>query len=252
MRKNLIVGAVVLSVFMFLLGGYVVLNQHGVSAEASCTSTTAQVSVIGVASRDVTPDRGVVTINVVGTDKDADKAMEIMKESAAYVLSVAESYTDEKHIKTTGLSLSQRGHWEKDRYIYDEFVASESIKVDLEVGKVSQFLGEVTGGKAEHIRISGISFYYTEIDKVKKELLEEAIQDAQDNAIHLVKPLGAEFISLISVSYGGFSPLSYDDRFYGVKAEAASDVPVSAGSQHISVQVNAVFKAGPICTSIGK
>ncbi len=252
MRRTLIVGAVILSVFMFLLGGYVVLNQHGVSAEASCTSTTAQVSVIGVASRDVTPDRGVIIISVVGTNKDANEAMEIMKESVSYVLSIAKSYTDDSHITTTGLSLTQRGHWEKDRYVYDEFVASESIKVDLDVGKVSQFLGEVTGGKAEHIRISGISFYYTEIDKVKKELLEEAIQDAQDNAIHLVKPLGAEFISLVSVSYGGSQPIPYDIRLYEAKAGTAGDVPVSSGSQHISVQVSAVFKAGPICTSIGR
>ena len=252
MRRNLIVGAVILSVFMFFLGGYVVLNQHGISAEASCTSTTAQVSVIGVASRDVTPDRGVVTINVVATNKDANEAMEIMKESVAYVLSVAKSYTDDNHITTTGLSLTQRGHWENDRYVYDEFVASESVKVDMEVGKVSQFLGEVTAGKAEHIRISNVSFYYTEIDKVKKELLEEAIQDAQDNAIHLVKPLGAEFISLVSVSYGGSQPIPYDGRFYGAKAETAGEIPVSAGSQHISVRVNAIFKAGPICTSIGK
>ncbi len=250
--KKLLVLTVLFGIIMFAVGGYWALSSQKVSADVSCTSTTAKVSVIGVAKQEVTPDRAVITVNVVGEDKDANKAMEVMKENAQYVLDIAKTYTDEKYITTTGLSLRQSGHWEKDKYIYDKFVASEVIKIDVEVDRVGELTGKITADRAENVRLSGISFYYTKADEVRKNLLEKAILDAKDNAVRLVKPLGAEHISLISVSYGSYAPILMDnDMRYGA-AKGETEVPISAGSQTISVQVSAVFEAGPVCASIDK
>jgi uncharacterized protein YggE len=251
-NKKWLIFTVLFGIIMFAVGGYWALSSQKVSADVSCTSTTAKVSVIGVAKQDVTPDRAIITINVVGEDKDANKAMEVMKESAQYVLDIAKTYTDEKHITTTGLSLRQSGHWEKDKYVYDKFIASEVIKIDVAVDKVGELAGKITADRAENVRLSGISFYYTKADEVRKSLLEKAILDAQDNAIRLVKPLGAEHISLVSVSYGGYNPVPVQNDLRYEAAKVVADVPISAGSQTISVQVSAVFEAGPVCTSIEK
>jgi len=251
MKKYTVLVATVVSVFMFMLGAYASFSGSQVSAEPSCTATTARVSVVGFAKQDVTPDRAVVVINVVGEDKDADTAMGIMRDNAKYVIDVAKNYTDEKHITTMNLNISQRGHWEKDHYVYDKFIASEVIKVDVAVDKVGKFLGEVTKERSQFVRLSGISFYYTKTDEVKKSLLEKAILDAKDNAVRLVKPLGAEHISLISVSYGS-SAVPVDNRYVLSAKVEGGDIPISAGSQTISVSVNAVFQAGPVCSSIDK
>ncbi len=250
--KKWLVITVVVGLFMFALGGYWALSSQNVSADVSCTSTTARVSVIGVAKQDVTPDRAVLTVNIVGEDKDANKAMEIMKDNAKYVIDIAKEYTEDKYITTTGLSLRQTGHWEKDKYIYDKFVASEVIKIDVPVDKVGELAGKITANRAENVRLSGISFYYTKADEVRKNLLEKAILDAKDNAIRLVKPLGAEHISLVSVSYGSYAPVDNGIRYATVEKGGSENVPISAGSQTISVHVSAVFESGPVCTAIDK
>ncbi len=254
MKRGMWILIGVLVMISFVVGGYATSTLQKPVSGLSCTSTTGRVSVSGVAYREVTPDRAVLSVNIVGESKDADVAMEILKKNASYVMDIASKYTESKHIKTTGLSLRQVGHFENNTYVYDKFVASETVMIDVEVEKVGELAGKLTDMRAEHVRLSGISFYYSKVDEVRKQLLEEAILDAKNNAEHLVAPLGAEFLSLVSVTYGNATPMPVY-RLYEKSAVASSEsnpIPVSAGSQKISVTVSAVFETGPVCITIEK
>lgn len=250
MRKNYIILVFISSILMLGLGVYWGLSVSSINALDGCTATTTQISVSGIAKQEVRPDRAVVVVNVIGEDEDADVAMGIMKESAQYVIDKAKKYTEDRFIKTLNLQLRQKGRWTGDEYIAEGFVASETIRIDVGVQVAGKLISDITKDSSENVRLSGISFYYSDRESVEKQLLEKAIVDAKDNAVRLVKPLGAKYISLVSVSYN--SPRSLLDvplRTTLAKGDV-EDIPISAGSQSIVVQISAVFEATPICMSI--
>ena len=250
MRKKYLILVFISSILMLGLGVYWGLSTSSINALDGCTATTTQISVSGIAKQEVTPDRAVVVVNVIGEDEDADVAMSIMKDNAQYVINKAKNYTEEKFIKTLDLQLRQKGRWRDGEYVVEGFVASETIKIDVDVQVAGKLISDITKDRSENVRLSGISFYYSDRESVEKQLLEKAILDAKDNAVRLVKPLGAKYISLVSVSYNSPRPLLDVPLRTTLAKGDVEDIPISAGSQSIVVQVLAVFEATPICMSI--
>jgi len=235
---------------MLGLGVYWGLSTSSVNALDGCTATTAQISVSGMAKQEVTPDRAVVVVNVIGEDEDADVAMDVMKKNAQYVIDKAKNYTEDRFIKTLNLQLRQKGRWRGEEYIVEGFIASQTIRIDVDVEVAGKLISDITKDRSENVRLSGISFYYSKREIVEKQLLEKAILDAKDNAVRLVKPLGAKYISLVSVAYNSPRPLLNVPLRTTLEKGDVEDIPISAGSQSIVVQISAVFEASPICMSI--
>lgn len=249
MKKNLVVmGLVVMAVLIviaaFSLRGEPTLAQEEpMDEDGESTELEGEIHVTGLARASIEPDIAVLrlgveamsTTSVAQAHSRASSAMNAMLDALAD--SGVDTTTD---VQTTHFSISPQYEWTDEGREMTGYVAAQGISVkarDLDsVGMVIDSAIEAGGNQA---RFDGLNFTVEEDPELRRELLQNAYQDALGQAEHLAELAGLEIVGATSISTG----------FVGVPsitqlAEAALsqlDTAISPGQVDLSLSLQVTF-----------
>ena len=249
MKKSLmIVGLVVMAVLIviaaFSLRGEPTLAQEEPMEEGhGLTELKGEIHVTGHAKAPVVPDTVILrlgaeamsTSSVTQAHSRASSAMNAML--AALADSGVDTTTD---VQTTHFNISPEYEWTDEGRRMVGYTATQGISVkvrDLDsVGMVIDSAIQAAGNEA---RFDGLNFVTEEDPDLRRELLQNAYQEALDQAERLAELAGLEIVSATSISTG----------FVGVPsitqlAEAALtqlDTAISPGQVDVSMSLQVTF-----------
>jgi hypothetical protein len=156
------------------------------------------------------------------------------------VVSLLRSRNVEK-LQTTGINLNPNYRYDNGVQTLTGYIASNTVSFQLETSKVGGLLDDAV--KAGATRIDGISFIASEgaIAGVQKIALQEATQDAQNQAKAVLSSLGLTSREVVNIQINGaFAPPPRPfPAFSKVNAEAmaAAPPPVIGGDQQVEASV---------------
>jgi uncharacterized protein YggE len=205
----------------------------------------------GAASADITvTGNGKVTYvpNIakvaVGVSSDAKTAADAWKANAEIVKKLfqvlKEQGIDPKDIKTTGLNISPKYIYPKDKK--PQLVGyTATYNLDVTVHKLNE-LGQTLDALVANGANRGmnISFTYDNLDSLLDEARAKAVADARHKADFYTKGAGAHLGAVLNISEGYAPPMQ---RFYyehTLKA-AAGDLPIAVGQQDLTVNVTVTW-----------
>jgi len=194
------------------------------------------------------PDMAVISSGVVTEAATAREALDANNEAiAAVIAAIKEAGIEAKDIQTSGFSVQPRYHYPKKS---DEADAPKIVGYTVQNAvsvKVRDL--ETLGGvldKAVTVganSISGIDFIVSDADARLDEARAIAMKDALRKAQIYAEAAGITLTRIQSINeIGGFRPAPRKAMM--MRAEAVSDVPVEAGEQALSVEVNVTWEIG--------
>jgi uncharacterized protein YggE len=214
-------------------------------------ATLAMLVFTGVASAEITmtgngkityvPNMAQVSFGVSSDAKTADEAWKANAEIVKKLFQVLhERGIDPKDLKTTGLNISPKFIYPKDKK--PQLVGyTVTYNLDLTVRKLNELGGTldalVAGGAN---RGMNISFTFDDLDALLEQARIKAVADARHKADLYVKGTGAHLGAVVAIVEGQYLP---PQRFYyerSVKA-GADNLPVAVGQQDLTVSVTVTW-----------
>jgi uncharacterized protein len=205
------------------------------------------IRVEGHAVREVTPDMASISIGVTTRAPKAAAALSGNAADAQRIIDAAKKAGIEpRDITTSAVSLSENLRNRRDpasgsvSQEPDGFIASNTVTVRVrDLPKLGGLLTDMVGDGAN--RIQGLSFDYSERDRVLDELRVDAVRDARRTAARLAEAAGAAVGQVVTVAYpprrGGPGP-----EFAMMRAAAPrANVPIEAGALSLSADVETVW-----------
>lgn len=245
-HRNIVVTSILAGtlVFVAVLGIIGISNSYSAQAQSDQAAVVRQVTVIGTGEVTGTPDMAHVQIGVETEDKTAQDALaENNIRSTDVISSLLELGIDEKDIQTSNFSIYST-YDDKGRKVTGYRVTNVvSVKIrDLE--KAGDLLDEVVQVGANSIY--GISFSVNDPTDLFAQAREKAMEDAWAKAGQLATGGQATLGDVMVITENvGASPIVMGRGFGGAEmamADAAPSVPMQAGEQTFSTQVQVTFE----------
>lgn len=225
-----------------------------VGSAAQAVSERRSISVSGTCTRQITPDRGSITVTVEIMDMDLQVAAKKATETYDKVKEAVQKLRLENpNLTTSEYSLIEVKEWQKDRNVFKGFRARMGLRVAT---SSIQRLGEViTIAAKQGVRDVGALNTFLSQEKLLKEqsnCLEEAGANATARATRLASSLDAKLGEVLEIteasSSGQPSPppivmnamMSKRMNMMG-GAEDAAAPSVEAGAQTLNVTIYATF-----------
>ncbi len=200
------------------------------------------ISVNGEGKVSAIPNIGRVEIGVRSESKvvataqkeNTTKMNEILK--AIKALGIAE-----KDIKTSYYNIDPKYDWTDGKSVISGYVVSQAVYVKIrETEKTSEVLRVATEKGANNI--GSLSFEIDEMEGLRGQARELAIQNAKEKAETLAKQLGVKLGRVVSFSemqggYPVYSNYKYADLGMGGVAESAPAPTIQQGESEITVDV---------------
>lgn len=219
-------------------------------APAQGQARDREVSVSGTCVRQVTADRGAVTLTAQAVHDDLKTAIRMATEAYEKTLSAVKRLNLEAvDIKTSEYSVAEWKEWENKRSVFKGYRARMGMRV---ASASIQRLGEAIAIAArEGLTDVGELTLFVSSEKALQErlaCLEEAAQNARTKADRLAKTLNAAIGEAVSISeeqarMPSPRPLMAMQRAKGLEA-AGDDISapsIEAGGQELTVTVQVVF-----------
>lgn len=230
-----------------LVGAFSIGASHGSGPAAqaatltAATSGPARITVTGVGTVTGTPDQLVlsmgVQVNGASVSSALDQASQAVRQVTAALTQRGVAAAD---IQTSGLAIWP--NYQANSQVPASYGASESLTATLDNLSVagSQIEAAVhAGGNA--VTVSNVSLNLADNSSLLASARANAVTDARTKAAQFAKALGETLGPVISISSADQSaPI-----MFGAQASAAkaSSVPISPGSQQVSVSITVVFAA---------
>lgn len=209
-------------------------------AAATNTLPVRQITVIGNGEAKGTPDTASVQL---GVQTDAATAREALNANNSQMQSLIAKLKElgiaDKDMQTSNLSISPR--YDSTGREVTGYQVSNMLSITIrEVSKASDLLDQVVDAGANNIW--GISFNIDNPTALQQTAREQALTDARARAEAMAKAIGATVGQVLSVTenIGNPSPVMY--RAEMAAADTAGSVPVQAGEQTITAQVQVTFE----------
>jgi len=209
-----------------------------------------KISVTGEGEANITPDMAVINLAVVREAATAREAMDANSQAmVAVVAALKEAGIEERDLQTSGLSI-------EPRYVYPNeqngekapritgYQVTNGLTVRIrdlkKVGEIldrSVTLGVNQGGY--------ISFTNDDPSSALNDARERAVEDAVSKARILAEAAGVELGDVVSISenmVGTPPPRPLGAKMMRMEADQAVSVPVQAGENSYTVQVNVTFE----------
>lgn len=221
------------------------LGLSGASRQAQARDRDVTVS--GECTRQVTPDRGMITVTADIRDSDLKSAAKKATEAYERVREgVKRLGLENLEMRTSEYNLAEVREWEKDRQVSKGFQARMGLRVST---SQAQRLGEVIALAArEGLREVGQLQPYLSEEKQQKERLEclkAAAENARAKAERLAGTLGAkvgEALQVQEISSGDMPrPQPMRMEVMAKSARAMEPPSVEVGQQDLSVSVQVKF-----------
>lgn len=212
---------------------------------AGVDKNTPAVSVTGHAKIAVTPNVAYFNAGIITTGADVETARaENDRIMRRIIDAIAAQGIDRKKIATTQFSV-QPLYRNDGREGGVQSISGYRLQNSLTVTVDDlQSLGTVIDAafQAGANQFYGLRFGVKDESNLKEELLRRAVRDGRAKAQILADALGVTLGQPLAVSEAGGSVFTVTDSFPAMRAAAA--VPVEAGAQTISLDVNLVFAIG--------
>lgn len=179
-------------------------------------------------------------VSVIGAQEAATQAINKV------VAFLKESKIEDKDIKTTNYNIYPRyDYLERSGRVLRGYVVSQTL--DVKIRKIDE-AGKVLGGAtlAGANQVGGINFTVDDMEAVKRQARQEAINDAKEKAKQLAKDLGVRMGRLINYSEGGnnWIPLPYAAKEsalgMGGGGEIAPEIP--SGENKVTISVTLTYQ----------
>jgi len=249
--KAIVVVAGLVSFFLFMLS-IDQIRQLFSPREIVATS----ISVAGKGEIIAIPDVAIFTFSVTENAKTVEVAQDsAAKKIDAALKAVRDLGAEERDIKTVAYGVSPRYEWEggvcnmygcpNGKNVLKGYDVSQTIEVKIrDTKKIGTLLTAV--GSAGIQNVSGVSFQIDDVDAVRDNARELAIEDAMTRADDLAKALGVRIVRVI----GYWEDMPYDpsyDMGYGMAGREVMSVKVTSpelptGEQKITSKVNVSFE----------
>jgi len=211
------------------------------TAEAVTAAAPATITVTGTGKVSGTPDTATVVMGVTAAGASATDALDRNNaEMASLQQTLTAAGVATSAMQTSGLDL-------QPNYSTDGTVTGYQADDDLTVTLDDLSLAGTTVDAAAHavgndVQIQGISFSISDTSPLLKQAREEAMQDAASTASALAAGAGTTLGPIIqvtdreSVTAPVFAPGAI------TAAGSTASVPIQAGTQPLSVQVQVVYQ----------
>jgi uncharacterized protein YggE len=195
------------------------------------------------------PDTALISSGVVTEAKTAREALDANNEAiAAVIAAIKDAGIEPKDIQTSGFTVQPRYHYPKksDEAEAPKIVGyrvSNTVTVKVrDLAKLGGVLDKAVTVGANNI--SGIDFLVSDADKRLDEARAIAMKDAIRKAGIYADAAGVKLTRIVSINeVGGYRPMPRKAAM-AMRAEAAPSVPVEAGEQALSVEVNVTWEIG--------
>ncbi len=194
------------------------------------------------------PDMAVISSGVVTEAKTAREALDANNAAiAAVIAAIKEAGIEARDIQTSGFSVQPRYVYPKKSEETDApkivgYTVRNAVSVKVrDLEKLGGVLDKAVTVGANSI--SGIDFIVSDADARLDEARGIAMKDALRKAGIYAESAGVTLTRIQSINEaGGYRPVPRKAMM--MRAEAASDVPVEAGEQALSVEVNVTWEIG--------
>ena len=223
----------------------VVGNGSGPVRAASLDTALAAntVSVSGLGRVTGTPD--VLSLQM-GVERNGQVVNDVLNETNADIKRIKEALkrydVAEKDMQTSNLSINP--FWEKDRI--NGYQITQTLTVKLRnLAKSGQAISDAAAAGGNATRIQGVSFDIEDNKELVEAARENAFADAKSKAEQYARLAGRSLgrVSQVSEStdFSSSPPMPYYTQSADAAAKAES-VPVSPGSQQVSVNTAVVWE----------
>jgi uncharacterized protein YggE len=206
---------------------------------ALATSEEARtITIQGNASVTAVPDAFSVTFVVEQQGETVSKLNQTVSESTSQIIKFLRSMgVEERHIQTMQVQLFPRYERINNRQQQSGFVLSRTIKVShTQLDQYDALLDGALRNGAN--KIERFEFIVTNQERYYQQALVEAMQDAQQKAATLLKPIDAKVGQLLSVHEQHGAVRSYAPMLRAMEADMNTALP---GSQGIGASITAIF-----------
>ena len=231
---------------MALATGYLALTSGHAQTLSQSTmaqqtdSTTRTVQVMGMGEVQVVPDTAVIQLGVQTEGKTAQAALsQNSTEMQAIMDALEKAKVPSTNIQTQTVSLSPRyetSNATNSRTLVG-FTASNIVEVrTTDLSSLGTLLDQAVTAGAN--TIENISFKVTNSEKLNDQARQAAVENARHKAEQLAKLTNATLGPVLKIQETSNTPTPIVER---VAAPAAATVPISPGSQNISVEVQVTW-----------
>jgi uncharacterized protein YggE len=231
----------------FFLAFLCVLASSACVAETLIDSTP-HISVTGVASQDVRPDRARLSLAVVSERPTAlEAAAENARAARALIDELMARGVDEKDIFTEGVSLSAEEEVKKTAAPRKFFRARNDVVVLVRaIDKAGAIAGRLIDKGANEF--DGVAFEVSDAEARLDKLRSEATKDAQKRAQSYVDSLGLKLTRVLEIRPESEEPVPVATRARALAAPMAEKsvgaIPLQPGLQKLTARVNVTWGIG--------
>ncbi len=222
------------------------LTIYAISQAGSEEDSMNTISMSGYAEQKVVPDTATISIGVVvqgGTSEEATS------ENAAIMSAVMEELKaiglEDREIQTSYVSVYPIYNYEKERTITG-YSASNNVQVTTsDLDKLSGIIDRSAAAGANEIGSISFSVSDEMQKKIREDLMEEAVADAESKADVLASSLGVEItgVKTSSINEGSNSRVYYEMPEESMAAGGAS-TPIEPGESEVSISVHVTYYIG--------
>jgi uncharacterized protein YggE len=218
----------------------------GTSALATLTSsvTGGKITVTGTGTVNGTPNQLVLSMGVQVNAASVSSALQQANRAASRVIaSLVASGVTKVNISTSGLSIQP--NYRGSGQVPIGYGVSEELTATLTtLSKAgSQIQAAVTAG-GNATTVDGISVNLTDTSALLADARAKAVRDAQTKATQFVQAMGEHLGPVISISDQTSSGPYFENYGAEPAASGAARVPISPGTQQVSVQIVVVYWIG--------
>lgn len=204
------------------------------------------ITVNGIGSSSVAPDRAAVQMSIVARDSTVAAAQEVAADVAAKVLEVTGNLgIDREQVDTTGSSVRPDYRWNREREEQElrGYIAERQIQVDLrDLDKLGALIeGAVEAGVNQ---VSPPQLDSSKRREAYREALDAAARDAQANAAQLASSLGARLGEVLQITTDSqpAPPRPFMRAAMADSMEAAAPETYNAANLEFDATITAVFE----------
>jgi hypothetical protein len=221
------------------------------------------ITVSGQAERNVVPDEAHITVNLNSMDVKLAAAKTAHDAKLKKLMSIAKSKgVAEKKISSQSSSIQPNYDYVSDpktgagRQIFKGYRVQTNIDITVtDMSKIGELMDEISGAgfekgaNTEWGQLMSMNYAIADPDKIRDEMLVEAITNARTKAERMVKAAGASIGRVYSINESGVSmpppmmPMPMMARaMMADAAGASSPVAPPAGEQQINANVTISFE----------
>jgi uncharacterized protein len=209
-------------------------------------------SVSGMATTKVKPDKVILSLGVETTNKTADEALSSNSKLMSKTLAALKAAgVRENETSTSSFSISANYNYsQSSRGILTGFTASNSVIIESNgINRTSKWIDTAISAGANNIN----SIDFTLSDKKQKaitnSLITQSIDNAKEKARIAASALGLKVIGVKSINFIEFSPptIPQQQSFLAKAAPTspnAASTPIIPGEQEIAQNIDIVFILG--------